>query len=1331
MTAAIFGHIGNFNEGEEDFESYKSRVDLYFVANDVDQTKQVPVFLTLIGAKMYTLTKNLLSPKEPKSATYKEITDALLKHFKPKRIVIYERYKFYSRNQKSTESISEYVAGIRALASTCAFKDNLNDMLRDRFVMGIANSQTQQYLLTESELTFDRAVEIATAREAALRDLQAAHNLGFAQNANINKISNPNIKSKTGKSNPSSNSNSSNVNRNANSNSNKPKNPCSGCGGSHWKRDCPYKDAECFNCNNKGHIKKVCRIKNPKSNSTNRIESDNESNNASLLSSYDYVFSIDDTKVPPIVLDMNINDSRLKMELDTGAARSLISNDIYKSLWTNIEDRPKLMESPTNLHAYGGVPLKVLGEIEAKVGIVGRKNATQCKLVVIDGSGPCLIGRDLISTLNISKIECSQINRVSANKFANEFPKLFSPGLGTYVGRQFRIEVDPQVPPRYFKARPVPFTMRAKVDEELDRLVSEGTITPITYSPWAAPIVPVLKSDNSIRICGDYKLTANKAARLDTYPIPRIEDLFSSLAGGRLFSKLDMSQAYAQLCLDDESKPYTIINTQKGLFQYNRLCFGISSAPGIFQRAMEDLLRDQEGVSCYLDDILISGSSPEEHDRRLRNVLNCLQSAGLRLKLDKCQFGLKEVQYLGFRIDGEGIHPSESKVEAIVKAPEPKDVSQLRAYLGLLNFYRKFIPKASTLLEPLNKLLRSKVAWHWDSEQKDAFEASKKVLLNSNLLVHFDPTKPLVLVADSSSYGVGAVLCHLIDGVERPICFASRTLTPTERNYSQLEKEALAIIYALRQFHFYLWGQNNFTLVTDHKPLLGLFGQTKLISPMSSGRIQRWSLMLQAYKFTLVHRSGALLGTADALSRLPLKATTDATPVPADWTNLINFLDWAPVTGLHISQHTNRDPVLSKILKFCENGWPSSAMGDPGLSPYIRRKDELSIQNGCVLWGSRVVIPPKLRAALLDELHSGHVGSSRMKELARSYLWWPQLDADLEGVTNSCSTCLENRASPPKAMLHPWEWPDRPWHRLHIDHAGPVNGQTFLIIVDAHSKWVEIFPTKGTTSKESIGCLQHIFSTFGLPVSIVSDNGPGFVSAEFEDFMQKCGIRHIKTAVYKPSTNGLAERMVQTFKRALKASSEPLKLTIERFLFNYRMTPHATTGVSPAELMFGRKLRSRLDLLWPMEQVPSRVASKQESQKELYTKKPRQTLFPSESSVMIRNYASGPKWIPGNIEEPTGPISYRCISSDGTILKRHLDQLTPRASNVTPPRTSVGGAINPRSTAETLPTPPSMVELPVEQPAEELVHVPEQVHSPALPIRRSSRIRKPVEKLNL
>ena len=299
-------------------------------------------------------------------------------------------------------------------------------------------------------------------------------------------------------------------------------------------------------------------------------------------------------------------------------------------------------------------------------------------------------------------------------------------------------------------------------------------------------------------------------------------------------------------------------------------------------------------------------------------------------------------------------------------------------------------------------------------------------------------------------------------------------------------------------------------------------------------------------------------------------------------------------------------PALSCALtsvQVLRMGWPSTTMGDPGLAPYVRRREELSIQNGCVLWGTRVVIPPKLRASLLKELHSGHTGASRMKELARGYLWWPNLDQDLETMSNSCSECLERRALPPKAELHPWEWPKTPWHRLHVDYAGPVDGHYFLIIVDAHSKWVDIYSTAGTTSKETIKCLRHTFSQFGLPVSMVTDNGPCFTSQEFKDFITNCGIHHITTAVYKPSTNGLAERMVQTFKKALRTSADPVQLTIDRFLFNYRLTPHSTTGVSPSELMFGRRLRSRLDLLWPAEQISSRVCSKQQSQIDNHTGK--------------------------------------------------------------------------------------------------------------------------------
>ena len=422
-----------------------------------------------------------------------------------------------------------------------------------------------------------------------------------------------------------------------------------------------------------------------------------------------------------------------------------------------------------------------------------------------------------------------------------------------------------------------------------------------------------------------------------------------------------------------------------------------------------------------------------------------MQDVGLGLRIEKCFIGVKKVSYLGYLIDKDGLHPTDEKIEGIKNAPVPTNVIQLKAYLGLLSFYRRFLPSSASTLEPLHALLRNKTPWRWGKIEENAFLQSKQLLLNSRTLIHFDPSFPIVVVADSSTYGIGAVLCHLIGGVERPIYFASRTLTATESNYAQIEKEALAIVFALRKFHYYLWGQN-FTVVTDHKPLLGLFDAGKSITPMASGRIQRWSLMLQAYKFVLKQRSVALLGTADALSRLPLQSPDETTPIPAEWSTLVNFLDAAPLNNSQVKSSTRTDPTLSKVYRFCADGWPTVALADPDLTPHYRRRTELSIQDGCVLWGSRVVIPNDLRSSLFDELHSGHAGLSRIKELARNYLWWHNLDRDLEELTRSCPECLTYRVAPPKAVLHPWEWPTRPWHRIHIDYAGPVHGRYFLLL---------------------------------------------------------------------------------------------------------------------------------------------------------------------------------------------------------------------------------------------------------------------------------------------
>ena len=389
----------------------------------------------------------------------------------------------------------------------------------------------------------------------------------------------------------------------------------------------------------------------------------------------------------------------------------------------------------------------------------------------------------------------------------NQNSDVFKPGVGTLKDYKAHIFINSTVPPIFCKARSVPYAMRPLVEAQLDKLVQEGILTPIQFSDWAAPIVPVMKADQqSVRICSDFKQTVNKVSPLDKYPIPKIKDLFSQVAGGQKFTKLDMSQAYQQICLDNESKKYVVVNTTKGLFQYNRLPFGISSAPGIFQRVMENLLCRIPKVVVYLDDILITGSDNAEHLEHLSEVLSRMLQAGLRLRKDKCEFMSTSVVYLGHRIDAQGLHPITDKVAAIKFAPTPQNCTALRAYLGLLNYYNKFMPNLSTELASLYKLLQKGTPWHWGPNKDKAFKNSKQLLLSSQLLVHFDPSKEIALCCDASAYGIGAVLAHrTVDGVEQPIGFVSCMLTRAEQNYSQIEKEALSCIFGIKRFHTYLY----------------------------------------------------------------------------------------------------------------------------------------------------------------------------------------------------------------------------------------------------------------------------------------------------------------------------------------------------------------------------------------------------------------------------------------------------------------------------------------------------------------------------------------------
>ena len=433
--------------------------------------------------------------------------------------------------------------------------------------------------------------------------------------------------------------------------------------------------------------------------------------------------------------------------------------------------------------------------------------------------------------------------------------------------------------------------------------------------------------------------------------------------------------------MDEQSKKYVVINTQRGMFRFTRLPFGISSAPGIFQRVIESLLQGIEGVVVYIDDILVTGSSEEAHLKALDEVLSRLDRAGLRVKRNKCEFLRPSVTYLGHRIDADGLHPLPDRVRAIKDAPTPKSVTELKSYLGMLTYYSKFLPNLSLTLHPLYLLLRKDVKWKWGVAQAKAFAASKDLLTSDKCLTHFDSSLKLTLACDASAYGLGSVLSHKMpDGSERPIAYLSRMLSVAERNYSQLEKEGLACIFGIKKFHNYLFGRS-FELVTDHKPLLGLLKEDRATSQQASSRIKRWSLFLSNYEYSLVFRNTSAHANADALSCLPLpEEPARAFEVP-ELVLLAEHLNESPVTASDIRVWTQRDVKLARVLQHIQQGWPNN--GDPELEPYSSRRLELSCFDGCIMWGTRIVIPPPGREAVLQELHEGHPGITRMKSLAR------------------------------------------------------------------------------------------------------------------------------------------------------------------------------------------------------------------------------------------------------------------------------------------------------------------------------------------------------------
>lgn len=699
--------------------------------------------------------------------------------------------------------------------------------------------------------------------------------------------------------------------------------------------------------------------------------------------------------------------------------------------------------------------------------------------------------------------------------------------------------------------------------------------------------------------------------------------------------------------ISKESRPITTFITRTGLYRYTRLMFGIVCAPEMFQKIMEQILAGLEACLNYIDDIIIYGKTREQLKERIDRVLNRLKEYNVKLNEEKCIFEATELTFLGHILSANGITATPDKVEAIRNFRQPLNAEETRSFLGLVNFVGKFIPDLATITDPLRRLTKKDETFKWQSEHQNAFDKIKQCLCDEQTLGYYNVNDRTQLYADASPVGLGAVLIQFNGAEPRVISYASKSLSDTEKRYCQTEKEALALVWAVERFHFYLFGRT-FELITDHKALEVIFSS----NGKPCARIERWVLRLQSYKFKVIYKPGKN-NIADPLSRLVI---TNNHPVCFD-TNTEPYVNHIAATATPIAIKFGEINELSQIddeILAVKNGLTINHWNEKA-KPFKLFETELCFAGDVLLRGNRIVVPEKLRARTVELAHEGHPGIVVMKRRLRSKVWWPKIDTDAEKYVKKCAGCTMVSAPSPPEPLKRKKLPSEPWKDLAIDYLGPLpSGHNLLVIVDYYSRYFEIDIMKKITAVETIKRLRVVFARFGRPNSITADNGKQLVSEEMKNYCHENGIHFNYTTPYWPQQNGEVERQNRSILKRLIISQnthQDWQKELQDFLLMYRSTPHSTTQRSPSELMFGRTIVDKLPHLNEPIAVDEELSDRDKIEKEkgkVYADKRRRA---QESTIEAGEIVWLKRLTPGNKLSPTfEPIDHKVISRSGSEL---------------------------------------------------------------------------------
>lgn len=808
-------------------------------------------------------------------------------------------------------------------------------------------------------------------------------------------------------------------------------------------------------------------------------------------------------------------------------------------------------------------------------------------------------------------------------KLLGDFADTFSSGdhdLGKTNLVQHRIETG-QAQPIKLPPRRIPMSKRKEAETMIRDMSDQGLIER-SNSPWSSPLVLVKKKDGSLRCCVDYRLLNDSTVK-DSYPLPRIDDTLDALSGAHWFSTLDLKAGYHQISVAKQDRMKTAFSSSSGLWQWRVMPFGLCNAPATFERLMEAVLSGLHWrtLLVYLDDVIVFGKTFDDELNRLREVLQRMRAANLKLNPKKCNLFRREVCYLGHIVSADGVMTDPMKTKAVRDWPVPSTKKELRSFLGLCTYYRRFVKDFASIAAPLHALTKDKVSFSWDESCSESFDQLKDALTSTPVLTYPDPAKEFILDTDASGCGVGAVLSQSHNGSEHVVAYYSRSLTSPEKNYCTTRRELLAIVESVRHFHHYLYG-TPFTIRTDHSALRWL---QSLKDP--EGQLARWLARLGQYHFKVCHRPGKKHANADGLSRRPCqdgcKYCQRRESIPGGQcrvtTSLVESLpvDTAapdttgsgagPRGEVELAQRT--DPDLAPLIVFMEQGserpqWEDVASSSGVTKRYWAQWDMLRLSGRLLqrAWespnGQRlkwlVVVPRSKREEIMAESHgsvsSGHFGTKKTLCRLRERFYWVGMRRDVTEWCRTCEVCAAKKG-PPRAPQGPLQIHNAgaPMERVAIDIVGPFpvssSGNRYILVaMDYFTKWPEAYaiPNQEATTVAQV-LVEQFFSRFGVPLRLHSDQGRNFESCVFRECCQILGIEKTRTTPMHPESDGMVERFNRTLGQELakrcKGKQEDWDKHLPFLLMAYRSAEHETTQYTPAQLMMGRDLRLPIDLM--------------------------------------------------------------------------------------------------------------------------------------------------------